>query len=245
MGAIMGGNVRVGLEDNIYLGKGELAKSSAEQVRKICRILKELSLDVATPDEAREMLQLKGAGSSFVLTHTPPKRWPGSNHPRKVTIVEKSPIAVIGAGLMGHGIAQVFAVHGHPVHVYDRSPDALASLQGKIRTNLRDLEQDPSAADLVTPCSELAHAVREAGVVFEAGPENLDLKRDLFQLVEQAAPEDALLASNTSVIPLPRSWPVCGARGGHSVRTGGTRHTSCPWSKSFRLNTRIRMPSRR
>ena len=115
--------------------------------------------------------------------------------------MEKSPIAVIGAGLMGHGIAQVFAVHGHPVHVYDRSPDALASLQGKIRTNLRDLEQDPSAADLVTPCGELAQAVREAGVVFEAGPENLDLKRDLFQLVEQAAPEDALLASNTSVIP--------------------------------------------
>ena len=60
MGAIMGGNVRVGLEDSVYLGKGELAKSSAEQVRKIGRILKELSLEIATPDEAREMLQLKG-----------------------------------------------------------------------------------------------------------------------------------------------------------------------------------------
>ena len=61
MGAIMGGNVRVGLEDNVYLGKGELARSNADQVAKIVRILKELSLDVATPDEARQMLGLKGA----------------------------------------------------------------------------------------------------------------------------------------------------------------------------------------
>jgi uncharacterized protein (DUF849 family) len=60
MGAVMGGNVRVGLEDSIYLGKGQLAKSSAEQVRKIKRILEELSLEVATPAEARAMLGLKG-----------------------------------------------------------------------------------------------------------------------------------------------------------------------------------------
>jgi 3,5-dioxohexanoate:acetyl-CoA acetone transferase len=60
MGAIMGGNVRVGLEDNVYLGKGELARSNADQVAKIVRILKELSLDIATPDEAREMLKTKG-----------------------------------------------------------------------------------------------------------------------------------------------------------------------------------------
>jgi uncharacterized protein (DUF849 family) len=60
MGAIMGGNVRVGLEDNIYLNKGELAQSNADQVTKIVRILTELSLEIATPDEAREMLGLKG-----------------------------------------------------------------------------------------------------------------------------------------------------------------------------------------
>jgi uncharacterized protein (DUF849 family) len=63
MGAIMGGNVRVGLEDNIYLGKGELAKSNGELVAKIVRILKELSLEIATPDEAREILNLKGAAN--------------------------------------------------------------------------------------------------------------------------------------------------------------------------------------
>ena len=60
VGATMGGNVRVGLEDSIYLGPGRLAKSNAEQVRKIRGILAELSLDIATPAEAREMLKLKG-----------------------------------------------------------------------------------------------------------------------------------------------------------------------------------------
>ena len=60
MGAIMGGNVRVGLEDSLYIGKGALAKSNAEQVAKIKRILDELSLEAATPDEARDILKLKG-----------------------------------------------------------------------------------------------------------------------------------------------------------------------------------------
>ena len=60
MGAVMGGNVRVGLEDSIYLGPGRLAKGNAEQVRKIRTILEELSLGIATPDEARSMLRLKG-----------------------------------------------------------------------------------------------------------------------------------------------------------------------------------------
>jgi uncharacterized protein (DUF849 family) len=60
MGAIMGGNCRTGMEDNIYLGKGELAHSNGEMVAKIVRILRELSLEPATPDEARQMLALKG-----------------------------------------------------------------------------------------------------------------------------------------------------------------------------------------
>lgn len=61
MAAVMGGNVRVGLEDSLYLGKGMLARNCAEQVRKIRRILDELSLEIATPAEARAMLNLKGA----------------------------------------------------------------------------------------------------------------------------------------------------------------------------------------
>jgi uncharacterized protein (DUF849 family) len=59
-GAILGGNVRVGLEDSLYLGPGVKAKSNAEQVKKIRRILEELSFEIATPAEVREMLQLKG-----------------------------------------------------------------------------------------------------------------------------------------------------------------------------------------
>ena len=60
MAAVLGGNVRVGLEDSLYLERGRLAHSCAEQVRKIRRILEELSLDIATPDEVRAMLGLKG-----------------------------------------------------------------------------------------------------------------------------------------------------------------------------------------
>jgi len=60
MSAVMGGNVRVGLEDSLWLGRGTLAKTNAEQVTKIRRILEELGLQIATPDEAREMLKLKG-----------------------------------------------------------------------------------------------------------------------------------------------------------------------------------------
>jgi uncharacterized protein (DUF849 family) len=60
MSAILGGNVRVGLEDSVYLARGRLAESNAEQVEKIVRILGELSLEPATPAQAREMLGLKG-----------------------------------------------------------------------------------------------------------------------------------------------------------------------------------------
>jgi uncharacterized protein (DUF849 family) len=59
--AMMGGNVRVGLEDSLFIGRGKLASSNAEQVRKIRRVLEELGMSIATPDEARSMLALKGA----------------------------------------------------------------------------------------------------------------------------------------------------------------------------------------
>jgi uncharacterized protein (DUF849 family) len=60
MAASMGGNVRVGLEDSLWIGKGQLAKSNAEQVRKVRDILEGLGLEIATPAEAREILMLKG-----------------------------------------------------------------------------------------------------------------------------------------------------------------------------------------
>jgi len=61
MGAAMGGNVRVGLEDSLWLGKGRLAESNAAQVTQVRKIIEGLGLEVATPDEARDILSLKGA----------------------------------------------------------------------------------------------------------------------------------------------------------------------------------------
>ena len=58
--AVMGGNVRVGLEDSLWIGKGKLAESNAAQVRAVRAIIEELGLEVATPDDARKILELKG-----------------------------------------------------------------------------------------------------------------------------------------------------------------------------------------
>ncbi|MBU6358100.1 MAG: 3-keto-5-aminohexanoate cleavage protein, partial [Rhodospirillales bacterium] len=59
--AAMGANVRVGLEDSLWIGPGQLAESNAQQVRKVRQILEGLGLEIATPDEARQILSLKGA----------------------------------------------------------------------------------------------------------------------------------------------------------------------------------------
>jgi len=111
-------------------------------------------------------------------------------------------IAIIGGGLMGHGIAQVFARAGHAVRVHDPAPQILATLQERIRRNLTDLGQDPTAAERVSGHDRLADCVAGAGFVFEAGPENLALKQQIFAAIEAAAPPQAILASNTSVIPI-------------------------------------------
>jgi uncharacterized protein (DUF849 family) len=58
--ALLGGNVRVGLEDSLYIARGQLAENSAQQVAKVRRIVEELGRSIATPDEARRMLDLKG-----------------------------------------------------------------------------------------------------------------------------------------------------------------------------------------
>jgi 3-hydroxybutyryl-CoA dehydrogenase len=113
-------------------------------------------------------------------------------------------IAVIGAGLMGHGIAQAFAVAGHSVAIHDPDPVRRDGVATRIRRNLEDLGQDPSAVDRVSPRDTLDAAVAAADVVFEAVPEDLDLKRCVFSAIESAAPAQALLASNTSVIPITR-----------------------------------------
>jgi 3-hydroxybutyryl-CoA dehydrogenase len=114
----------------------------------------------------------------------------------------KARIAVIGAGLMGPGIAQVFALAGHEVTIHDTVMVNLDSALSRIATNLRDLGEDESAVERVQPVADLAGAVREADFVVEAVSEDLALKQKLFAEIEQRAPSAAVFASNTSVIPI-------------------------------------------
>jgi len=114
----------------------------------------------------------------------------------------KARIGVLGAGLMGHGIAQVFALAGHEVSIYDPVAASLAQARARIAANLRDLGDDEGAAERVQPCADLAEAVRDADFVVEAAPEDLGVKRKLFGEVEAHVRPDTILASNTSVIPI-------------------------------------------
>ncbi len=111
-------------------------------------------------------------------------------------------VTVIGAGLMGHGIAQVFARAGHQVTVQDPYQPSLDSLRDRIAANLRDLGQDESAVERVRGERDLGAAVAEADYVVEAAPEDLALKQTTFATIEAHAPADCVLASNTSVIPI-------------------------------------------
>ena len=111
-------------------------------------------------------------------------------------------IAVIGAGLMGHGIAQVFALAGHAVTITDSVVASLDAAKSRIAANLRDLGQDETAVTRVQPCVGLAQAVRDADYVVEAVSEDLPLKQKLFAEIERHVRPDTILASNTSVIPI-------------------------------------------
>lgn len=116
----------------------------------------------------------------------------------------KARIAVVGAGLMGHGIAQVFALAGHDVTIYDSIAASLDTVKTRILTNLIDLGDDQTAVERVTPVSDLARAVRDADYVVEAVLEDLQLKQKLFAEIESSVRPDTILASNTSVIPITR-----------------------------------------
>jgi len=114
----------------------------------------------------------------------------------------KPRIAVIGAGLMGHGIAQVFALAGHDVTITDNHVLPLASAKDRILANLKDLRDDVAALERISVCASLAEAVAETDFIVEAVREDLAVKQQLFADIERAARSDAILASNTSVIPI-------------------------------------------
>jgi 3-hydroxybutyryl-CoA dehydrogenase len=114
----------------------------------------------------------------------------------------KPRIAVVGAGLMGHGIAQVFALAGHDVTLTDADAAMRASVKDRILANLKDLGDDVTAVERVRVCASLAETVAEADFIVEAVREDLGVKQQLFADIERAARPDAILASNTSVIPI-------------------------------------------
>ena len=116
--------------------------------------------------------------------------------------VATAKIAVVGAGLMGHGIAQVFALAGHRVTITDTVLSNLDTVAARIAANLRDLGDDESAVERVRPTVDLTDAVHDADYVVEAIVENLDAKKKLFAELERRTRPDTILASNTSVIPI-------------------------------------------
>lgn len=114
--------------------------------------------------------------------------------------------AVIGAGLMGHGIALTLARAGQYVAITDPIAEARASVSGRIAESLRLMGEKNASVTKILKKIEIFEsvpaAVREAEFVFEAAPEKIALKQAIFAEVEAHAPARAILASNTSVMPI-------------------------------------------
>jgi 3-hydroxyacyl-CoA dehydrogenase len=129
----------------------------------------------------------------------------GSKHGSEITKT-----AVIGAGVMGHSIAQVFAHHGCSVMLYDINEELLATAMEKIHCNLTlyvemGLEKEAfveTVLSRITTTTDLSAAVRRAEFVTEAVLEEVNLKKQVFREMERATPEHVIMASNTSTLPL-------------------------------------------
>jgi 3-hydroxybutyryl-CoA dehydrogenase len=117
---------------------------------------------------------------------------------------------VIGAGVMGHGIAQVAAMAGYETILTDMNKDALDRGLAHVRANLDkgvdrgkvSAEQREAALANLSGSTDLEEVVRSASVVIEAIPEVLELKTNLFAMLDRLAPTDALLGSNTSSLSI-------------------------------------------
>jgi 3-hydroxybutyryl-CoA dehydrogenase len=117
-------------------------------------------------------------------------------------VMSRARIAVIGAGLMGHGIAWRLAKAGHQVRVQDPNAEALEGLKARLDEISALLGADDNIAARVTGGKELAWAVSEVDFVIEAAPERLELKQALFEEIEKLAPKSAVLCTNTSALPI-------------------------------------------
>jgi len=111
-------------------------------------------------------------------------------------------ICVVGAGLMGHGIAQVFACAGHRVAVQDPFPEALATVHARVAANLARLGLPDEALARITVHEDLAASLEGAAYVFETAPEDVDLKVRLVEEITAIAPAGVIVASNSSSMPV-------------------------------------------
>jgi 3-hydroxybutyryl-CoA dehydrogenase len=111
-------------------------------------------------------------------------------------------VAVLGAGRMGQGIAYAVAAANHTASVYDPFEEALAKTEEQFGAMAELLGHDGSAKRRLRTSQDLSQVVRNADLVIEAVPEKLALKQQLFAQVEEHAPATAILASNTSAIPI-------------------------------------------
>jgi 3-hydroxybutyryl-CoA dehydrogenase len=122
-------------------------------------------------------------------------------------------VAVLGLGTMGHGIAQTFAVAGHPVRCFDDQPAARASLVERVRGNLQQFvaagllpaAHVPDILGRLTVCTAAADAVAGTRLVTEAVWEDLPCKQELLAGIEDQVPADTILASNSSAFPISQS----------------------------------------
>jgi len=124
----------------------------------------------------------------------------------------RSRIAVIGAGTMGHGIAQVAAMAGYETRLTDTSADSLAAAWSRIQSNLAGAvsrgkltraRADAAIANIV-PVAELSTAARDADLVIEAVVEEMAVKQSLFRQLDAVVPDETILATNTSSLSVAR-----------------------------------------
>ena len=118
-------------------------------------------------------------------------------------------ITVVGAGLMGHGMAQIFAIHGHKVLLVDVNEDLLNSAKDRIRANLKNMHQQgvefgpvEEIIENIYPTADLGTACEGSVFIFEAVFEDLELKQQVFADLDSLCPSNIILCSNTSVISI-------------------------------------------
>jgi 3-hydroxybutyryl-CoA dehydrogenase len=133
-------------------------------------------------------------------------------------------IGVIGAGLMGHGIAYLLAAAGHTVRVYDPSAEWRKSLPERLESARALLGGEAALLGRISAHDQMAAAMKDASFVFEAAPEKLPLKQQLFAELESLTAPDTILASNSSAIPSTR----IGEKLKHRGRVVGTHFWNPP-----------------